>query len=289
MWKVKHQSFKNPNLLKVKSVTFFLSLLKPSQNQLLLKLSVFLKLLSLGAFIKNNSYNLKKIDYSSKFVTIKGSSKSFQKSKFALQEYSKNSLITTFLNVNLWIPTAAIEVHPSFSSLYFYNNQSNLGIFNLKKVFNVWLNVLNFITNILSYGLNYLFFSSSYFKYESLSMNWNTNNKFRSIWRYNNPFIFFLKNKTTRVNDIFFKYLSRNVSKLIIIVDVYYHKRTLHYFNKYKFITLGPVPVTSSLYSLSLAFPVSSNSVFSNLFFIRMFMRLKKLLATYSYRYLVGH
>lgn len=284
MWKVKYQQFNNLNLLQIKSIAFFLNLLQFTQSQSIIKLNIFYKLLSLEAPTRVNLYNLKKVNYSSKFITFKEPNKKLKKSKFTLCGYNKSSLITHFLRVNAWLPTATLEVHPSFTSVYFYNSGSNIGVFNLKKVFNIWVNVLNFINNILVHQLNYLFFSSSYFKYENLAINWHTKSKLQSIWRYNNPFIFFLKNKTTRYNDIFFNHLSRKASKLAIVVDVYYHKRTLHYLNKYKFFTIGPVPSTSNLYSVSLAFPVSSNSVFSNLFFIRMLFRLKKLLATYNYK-----
>ena len=284
LWKVKYQSFNNLRLLKIKSITFFLNLLRPTQNALMTKFNVFLKLFLLKESTNAGLYNLKQVNYSTRFIYYDEPNKKLKKTKFTVQDYGKNSLIIKFLNVNLWSPATTLEIHPSFASTYFYNSQSNLGVFNLKKVFNVWFNVLSFLNNLLTHKLHYLFFSSSYFKYENLAINWRVNNKLRSIWRYSNPFIFFMKNKTTRYNDIFFKRLSRKTSKLAIVVDIYYHKRTLHYFNRYKFFTIGPVPVTSSLYSLSLAFPVSSNSVFSNLFFIRMLFRLKKLTATYHYK-----
>ena len=288
MWKVRFQKCDSTIILKIKSVTYFLNLLQFNRSQLLIKLSVLNKMFSLTTptIFDKNSSNLKQINYSSKFIIHNARSQKANYTTFNSWGYNKNSLITKFISVNLWLPTKTLEVHPSFSLLYHYNNQSNLGVFNLKKVFNTWLNVLNFLNNVLLHNLSYLFFSSSYFKYESLAINWGTNKKLKSLWRYTNPFIFFLKNKTTRDNDIFFKYINRRVSKLAILVDIYYHKRTLYYFSKYKYITLGPVPVTSSLYSLTLAFPVSSNSVFSNLFFIRMFFRLNKLFASYYYKQL---
>jgi hypothetical protein len=189
----------------------------------------------------------------------------------------KKKIVLSFLRYNTWIPSTSLDVHHSFSNFYYFNKQSNLGVFNLKKALITWVNVLNFIQNLFFFNLAYVFFSSSYFKYESLSFNWSKNKHIKSLWRYTNPFIFFLSNKTTLYNDIYFKMLTKKAINVSFLIDVYYHKRTLYYLHKYKFITVGPVPISSNLYLLNIAFPTSSNSVFSNLFFIKLIIKIKKM------------
>ena len=120
-------------------------------------------------------------------------------------------------------------------------------------------------------------FSTNYFKYETLSLNWKNANKLTYLWKYTNSFYFFINNKMTLHNELYFKNLLSKDFRCAFIIDLYYHKNTLHLLNKFKFITVGPVPLSSNLYSLYLSLPVPSNSVFSNLFFFRLILKLKKL------------
>ena len=191
-----------------------------------------------------------------------------------LEEYK--NLFTLFTNVNTLLPGAQLIPHFSFIALYHFNKQSNVGYFNFKKVFNVWMTLLSFLLNLFFYNIEYLFFSSSYFKYENLALNWSINKNLKQIWRYTNPFLFFLNNKTTLQNNNYFYLLKKKHFNVAVVVDLYYHKRTLHYLNRYKFLTLGPVPLSSNFYSLNITFPVSANSLFSNLFFIRLLFKLRK-------------
>lgn len=185
-------------------------------------------------------------------------------------------LFKVFLHLNTWVLTPTLRVHASFNIFYLYNSQSNVGYFNLKRIFKAWNNIIIFITNIFYYNLNHLVFGSSYFKYEVLSLNWTSLNFTKFLWRFSHSFIFFLKNKTTLNNRLYFNYLNYLNFKIAFIVDIYYHNRTIYYFNRSRAITIGPVPVSSNYYTLSISLPVSSNLNFSNLFFLRLIFKLKK-------------
>ena len=284
MWKLKYTKHYNTNLNKITLLSSLIYIFLKNKNINYTIIPSLTKIMLLTKYNTVSTSNLKKLNYSRTF--LKSPTYGIKNSPINLNLRSnwKKQLVTTFLNVNTWLPTRTLDVHQSFLSLYYYNHQSNIGIFNMKKLFNVWLNILNFLNNIFIFNINYLFFTSSYFKYENLSINWAKNKALKSLWRYTNPFIFFLNNKTTLHNDIYFKFLSKKVSKVSVLVDIFYHKRTLHYFKKYKFITLGPVPISSNFYTLTLSFPVSSNSVFSNLFFIRMFLRMGKLVSNSKFQ-----
>lgn len=235
------------------------------------------RILILTNLMSLSLHNFKSLIYSKAKPIITLKTDNNYLSNFEKKKPWKKALITSFLNVNTWLPTPTLKVHQSFTAIYFFNKQSNIGVFNLKKLFVTWNNILIFIQNIFNFNLRYTFFSSSYFKYESLSLNWYKNNHLKNFWRFTNPFIFFLNNKTTLFNDIYFKRLKKKLINFSFVVDIYYHKRTLHYLKKYRYITLGPVPISSSLYTLDIVFPTSSNSVFSNLFFVRLLFRLNKL------------
>lgn len=186
------------------------------------------------------------------------------------------TIFSSFLNLNSWLSNVSLKVHHSFNIFYLYNNESNVGWFNVKRVFQTWNNIIIFITNIFYYNLNYLVFGSSYFKYEVLSLNWNSLNFTKFIWKFSHPFIFFLRNKTTFYNRLFFNYINYLNFKIAFIIDIYYHSRTIYYFNRNNAITIGPVPVSSNFYTLSVSLPVASNLNFSNIFFIRLILKLKK-------------
>jgi hypothetical protein len=102
-----------------------------------MKFNTLFKLFLLKDSAYTSLYNLKQLNYSTRFISHNESNKKLKKFKLTPQAYDKNSLIIKFINVNLWSPATTLEIHPSFASTYFYNNQSNLGVFNLKKVFNV--------------------------------------------------------------------------------------------------------------------------------------------------------
>lgn len=201
----------------------------------------------------------------------------------------KRSLISSFLYVNTLIPTPLLEAHFSFNSLYYFNNQANVCTFNTRKLFNVWFNILEFLKNVFFYKINYLFFSSNYFRYESLSLNWSNLKFIKNLWRYTYPFLFFLNNKTTLNNDFYFRSLHKRVAKVCFLVDIQYHKGTLHYMNKYKFVTIGPVPISSNFYTLTLSLPVSNNLLFSNLYFVRLVLKMNKMVSSIHFDKLKRH
>lgn len=284
MWKIRSD---RKFTLNTSRLTFFVHiLLLLTKNKIMfsnqnVSLTQTLKLLN---YKNMNLASLKNVVAKSAFLKpnlLKVENASFRRK---LSKSWKKKLVLNFLHLNTWITNPSLEVHHSFITFYYFNKQSNLGVFNLKRVLTVWTNVLNFVQNLFFFNLTYVFFSSSYFKYESLSFNWMKNNHLKSLWRYTNPFIFFLNNKTTLYNDIFFKLLSKKAINISFLVDVYYHKRTVYYLQKYKFTTIGPVPISSSFYLLNITFPTSSNSVFSNLFFIRLITRVKKMVLYNKYQ-----
>lgn len=215
---------------------------------------------------------IKELSFTTKRLDPKGFTKVNKK-----RPIWKESLFKVFLRFNTWIPYNDITVHATFVNYYYINTHYNTGFFNIKKLFNTWINILLILTNIFFYQLNYTVFSNSYFRYEVLSLNWQYNVLFRKALKYNYAFICFFNNKTTAQTEVYFRRLIRLKYKIAFVVDIYYHKRTLHYFNKLKFITIGPVPISSNLYSLTFAVPAATNSVFSNLFFLRLVLKLQRL------------
>lgn len=262
------------------SLLFFITFLC---NKAYFNTKVLIKLKSCIFFLRN--LNLKFQSYKNIDLKTSTTKESFLKGVLKCNNDTedlnyKRSLISSFLYVNTLLPTPLLETHFSFNSLYYFNKQANVGTFNTRKLFNVWFNILEFMKNIFFYRINYLFFSSNYFRYESLSLNWNNIKFIKNLWRYTHPFLFFLNNKTTLNNDLHFKSLHKEVAKVSFLVDIQYHKGTLHYMNKYKFVTIGPVPISSNFYTLTLSLPVSNNLLFSILYFVRLVLKMNKIVSS---------
>jgi hypothetical protein len=109
-----------------------------------------------------------------------------------------------------------------------------------------------------------------------LSLNFFNTKLIKSWGKFIDSFIFFLNNKTSMSTEFYFKKIKSMGYTVFMVVDIYYHKKTLFYLNKLGLLTVGPVPVYANMYTLFISLPTSSNSVFSNLFFLRLVMRVKK-------------
>ena len=133
-------------------------------------------------------------------------------------------LFQSFITLNCWVRNKNLKIHKSYKSYYFYDNDFNLGIFNLKKVFAVWINITGFIKNLIFYRNTYVAFGNSYFKYEILSINHLIAKDF-FIWRYVSFFVFFINNKTTPHLEYYFSYLLDKNVRLSFIIDIFYHKK----------------------------------------------------------------
>jgi hypothetical protein len=95
--------------------------------------------------------------------------------------------------------------------------------------------------------------------------------------RYTSTFIFFLNNRNLLLTTFYLKYLLLLNYKISFIIDINYHKNTLFLLNKFKFLSVAPVSVSSNIYLVDIAFVTPTNSNYSNYFFIRNLLYLKKI------------
>ena len=226
-------------------------------------------------FLMKNTFFCKKFNVSYKLFFKKKLDSSCFKLYNKSFTLSKNNLYF-FVKLTNSVINKKLNIHHSYSS-YYYQTSANINVININKLFSLWKNIINFLVNLFYFNLKYLVFSNSYFKYEVLSLNWKATNNLTHIWKYTDIFFFFINSKMTLINILYFKNFLLNNFKCVFVIDLYYHKNTLHFLNKFKFITIGPVPLFSNLYSFYISVPTVSNSIFSNLFFLRLVLKLKKL------------
>lgn len=230
-------------------------------------------LVVLTSTFKKNSfkYNFKSLDTN----VINKIKLNFFK-KYPKQHYFKN-LFKSYIYLNTWSEKFKLSVHPTLSQYYYYNSHFNTGLLNLKKLNNVWKNLLNFILNIFFFQLNFVTFSNSYFKYETLLLNIQLISLIKYLYKYTSSFVFLLNNKNRTILNLYFDFLKKSKCNILFIIDTYYNKNVIYLSNKFNLISIGPVPINNNLYILDIALPISSNSIFSNLFFLRLILKLKTL------------
>ena len=93
--------------------------------------------------------------------------------------------------------------------------------------------------------------------------------------RFSNLFYLFVNNSNTPNISKFLQALRLKNYHIAFVSDVIYHKRTVHSLNKNNFISVGPLPLTLSFYTLSFSIPVATNSLVSNTFFLRLVLKVK--------------
>ena len=152
------------------------------------------------------------------------------------------------------------------------------GIYNLSitKLFNKWLQFSLFIYNISFYELKPIVFGTPFFKKEVNSINWLTLPKFNTYWRYTKLFLFFTPLHFSNKNNTLFKVLRGSGVYNSVVLDINYHRTTIVYLHKFFIFTLGIVPTSYDLKSVDLGLPVATDNIFTQLFFIKFFIKTSK-------------
>ena len=168
------------------------------------------------------------------------------------------------------------QAHPSHKFNFISNEDLNISTFNLSKLKQKWVDMYHLFYNLFFYQVPILSFTTPLFKTELLSFNWKLTQKLHSYWKYVSPSFYSSRNKVMKAEFLLFNYLSKQGFHLAFVFDVLYHKNTLFYLHRNNFFTFGLVPLHTSLYTVNFALPISSDSVFIHLFFIRLLIHIQK-------------
>ena len=192
--------------------------------------------------------------------------KSFEASKLF-------QIYTTFLTQTT-VTTA--QTHPSHRFNFILNRKLNISTFNLTKLKHKWLDAYHLFHNLFFYKLPILSFSTPVFRNELLSLNWQINSKLRTYWKYVSASFYLARNKVIKSEFLLFNYLNQKGFYMALVFDILYHKNTIFLLHRNHFYTFALVPLQCSLYTVNFAIPISNESPFINLFFIRLLLHIKK-------------
>ena len=180
-----------------------------------------------------------------------------------------------YMKINIYNPSN-LRVHSSFFSSYLSFSSANVSVINVRRFFQYYKTFFNFVSNIFYYRLPFLSFGSSSFKKDILSLNWSYLSRFNHMWKYTKPFFFFTPNKIRNEMSVILENYTLINFHTAMILDVFYHAKTIYYLNITGFYTFGLVPTNTSKYSLNLSLPTTQESILSQIFFIRFLLVSKK-------------
>lgn len=156
----------------------------------------------------------------------------------------------------------------------------------IDKIFTRWKNFYYLCFNLFYFNIKFITLSNSFFIKEVSSLNWLhfSDSPLQNLWRFIKPLIFFKPGQIVNYGNLLFKklkFLNLNVS---FVIDILYHGKTIYYLKNNNFFIIGLVSSGSRLKTVDLALPINANSIFSQLFFIRFLVSIKKDVDSYKFR-----
>jgi hypothetical protein len=185
-------------------------------------------------------------------------------------------LFKPYLVLNTVFYTFRYKVHASFAFFFLRHVAGGTSVVSIRKLFIRWKDAYLLLFNLFYYKIDLLVFGTSVFKDELLGLNWDVFSRLKISWRYTRPFLFHRPNKIDRLGDWLFTRIRLFGINSAFILDVSYHKKTIHYLHRTGFYTIGAVPTTLHIKSVNFALPTSLDSGLTQSFFLRFTLVIKK-------------
>jgi hypothetical protein len=208
---------------------------------------------------------------------------SFFKKNKKLYDTKMVNLIRIYIKVNTFSFSKIIKIHPGWSSFFFKNSSYSVSVVNISKFYNIIKRCYYLIFNLFYYSIAVLSFGNIFFSKEVNSINWNYIKPIRGIWRYVNPFLSLKPSKIFNYGRFIFEKIKVNNINTALVLDYFYHRKTFFYLNRCSFYTIALVPTNCSPSVASYSIPSYSDGIFSQLFFIRFIIFIRK--ESDSYRF----
>jgi len=238
-------------------------------------------LININNVLLNNYYNKNKLihynyalsNYNN--ISLYNQSQVQLGNKKILTKWVKTSF-KLFVNLSSYNRKHLLKVHHSYIHDGLLNSNGNGGFTNLKLFFSLYKKFIYMLYHLFYYNITNLIFSSNIFKEETCSLNWSNLSDKLFIWKYNYYSIFYRQTKLDdRLPSVFNIFKSSGISSSII-VDTLYHNKTIYYLRRSQFYTLGLVEGNNTKYIVDASLPALSESILTQLFFIRTILYLKK-------------
>lgn len=180
------------------------------------------------------------------------------------------AVFTTYISMSISIYSGSFKVHPSFNSFYIKRRRYNSSTINLSKFFHNWISVSAHLYETLSYKVKPTFFGTTFFKNEIHTLNWLSLMDSSGGFRLSKTMLFVTPMERSVDNDSVIQLIIKKGITNSLVFDTTYHQKTIDYLHKGVVFTVGTVPVTYDSKTLDFSIPISSDSLFSQLFMIKL-------------------
>jgi len=231
-------------------------------------------------FIFNNNFFFKSLNFifipylllNKKLIKLNHSS--YKVNKFILNK--PTNLINFFIKLTNQSITSFFKVHPTQRFNYIYNLKQQTYIINIIKFQKHWVNLYNLLYHIFFFNIPFIAFNSPFFKRENISFNWKLIKSYTLYWKLINNTIWSSKNLNLYGINFLIRYLLRHKVNIVMVLSTLMRKNILKVMHKFKFYSIGVIPINVNLYSVNFAIPVSTDSIFLELFLVRFILQIKK-------------
>jgi len=199
--------------------------------------------------------------------------------KFFLKKPNQKAILPIFklyMQVNYTTNFLTTKTHTSASENLFSFSKKGLLATNISKIFQKWKNFYYLMFNLYFYKIKILTFGTTFFIKEIQSLNWKSSSIIKTMWRYTHIFLFFTQNKLEVIGVTLFKHLQYSGYNSALLLDIIYHKYTLNYLTKLNYYTIGVVASTTNHKLVDVAIPISTDSLFLQLFFLRTALKIRQ-------------
>ena len=253
----------------------------PINNSLstLLKLNLILKTINVSKLQKNSIlsyYNL--IHFNSMACAITSSNKLNRPTNSRLTNWTKTSF-KLFTQVSLYNRKKLFRPHHTFNIDGYINSGENGGFSNVKLFYSAYRKFYHLIYTMIYFSVPSLIFSNAIFREESCSLNWEHLSNHLFIWKYNYHTLFYRPSKLDDRLPMIFSLFKQSGITASLIIDSLYHSKTIYYLHRHNIYSVGFVEGNKPKHILNSSLPALGDTLLSQLFFVRSFITLKKIVS----------
>ena len=196
-----------------------------------------------------------------------------------LNSWTKTSF-KLFTQVSLYNRKKLFRPHHTFNIDGYINSGENGGFSNIKLFYSAYRKFYSLLYTIIYFNIPSLIFSNAIFREESCSLNWEHLSKHLFIWKYNYHSLFYKPSKLDDRLPMVFSLFKQSGIVSSIIIDSLYHSKTIYYLHRHDIYSIGFVEGNKPKHVLNSSLPALGDTLLSQLFFIRSFITLKKIVTT---------
>lgn len=246
----------------------------------LIKLNFLIKTASLSNLQKSNIHSYYTLITLNNKLHVNKSIKKFVRGKNnRLDSWTKTSF-KLFTQVSLYNRKKLFRPHHTFNVDGYINSGENGGFSNVRLFYAAYRKFYSLLYTMIHFNVPSLIFSNAIFREEACSLNWEHLSNHLFIWKYNYHSLFYKPSKLDDRLPMIFSLFKQSGIVSSLIIDSLYHSKTIYYLHRHNIYSIGFVEGNKPKHVLNSSLPALGDTLLSQLFFIRSFVTLKKIVSS---------